>query len=152
MAWMMSLCSSYSILKWMPNQISYKKDWIKDLAEEEGLDIYQAADVVDSIILYIKKLMREPDVATIRLRHVGRLYVALGILKNRRKFYSGRRKSTNKKLEEALDAKIEMLDEHHEKYPYRYSRYKKMVNIKNFFLTKKMSYKELENYQNNGKT
>lgn len=136
----------------MSNHISYKKDWIKDLAEEEGLDIYQAADVVDSIILFIKKVMRRPEVATIRIRNVGRLYVSLGSLKRRQRFYTGRRKSTNKKLEDSIDQKIKMLEEHHKKYPYRYSRYAKMTNIKNFYLTKKMSYEELENYQNNGKT
>lgn len=134
----------------MPKNITYKKDWIKDLAEEEGLDIYQAADVVDSIILFLKQVMRRPDVVTVRLRHVGKLYTCLGSLKKRRRFYSGRRKSTNKKLEEILNKKINLLEDHHKAYPDRYSRYAKMVNIKNYFLTDKRTHEELENYQNNG--
>ena len=134
----------------MPNNISYKKDWIKDLAEEADLDIYQAADIVDSIILFIKKVMRRPDVFTIRLRHVGKLYSNIGSLRGRIKYYSGKRKGTNKKYEDMLRKKVKLLEEAHDRLPFGYSRYKKMVNIKNRYLNKKMNYEELENYQNNG--
>jgi hypothetical protein len=133
--------------------IIYSDDIIKKVSEKMGIDEKKVRIIFNFIFSHIKQLARKPDVFSMPLKGIGRLYMCTErskkVLLNREKYHqvSSRQRERHRELK----AKINRMDEIYKeesKGEFLYSVHKKRSSLANYFYNGKKTLKELEEEQN----
>jgi len=133
--------------------IVYSDQIIKNVAENMGIDEVKVRHVFNFLFPFIKNMSRDPEVFSINLHGIGRIYMCTerwrNILLTRERYntVSKRQRENHRRLK----AKIDLMDKIYEdesKGSFLYTVHKKRASISNYFYTHKKTLKELEEIQN----
>lgn len=137
----------------MKGDIVFSEDIIRNVAAKLGVPERKVKHVFDFLFLHIRKLSKEPDVFSIKIPLVGRLYFSsermrlANIDKEKRDSVSKRQKATHKISKQKVET-FENLYKDKAKGGYLRTVHKKRSNLNCFLYTKGMGIKQLEMSQN----
>jgi hypothetical protein len=133
-----------------PSDIAYTKDIAESVANELGLSRQFVEDHIDFIVHWVKKLTQDPDVLTINIPSVGRLYLNWNKVY---KYYNNQKNSEDDLKSSRLIAfnlnekKLESFDKvFGDKKGY--NRHRKRSKFSSTYFNKGKSLRELEEWQN----
>ena len=135
-----------------PNQqIAYTDDIARIVAKETGYSKEMVMDHIDFLSHWIKHLTENPKILNIRIPHVGYLYLNISRVNRDFDHFSKLPKDgMSKSWIKMLDKNKVRLETFGKEFDGQtgYNRHKKRTKITNPYFTKKMSLKELEEWQN----
>ncbi len=129
---------------------------IRNVAVELGIPESQVKAVYDFIFLHIRRLARSPKVFSIPLPSIGRLYYSSEKTKHqlssreKNDMVSAKQKTYHNTQKQKVSRLEKELQKQSSDSSQVYTVHKKRSALRNFFYTKSMNLKELENEQNQG--
>lgn len=137
--------------------IAFDDDIILNVAEKTGFSEKQVQVVFHFIFFFIKKDIKNPDRHTLRLPHLGLLYIKVEYARHKierikkREENGGTITRATKDRMERLQYQIDLFDEYYKKYTpekSKFSVHKYRSTISAYAFTKGMSKAEIEELQN----
>lgn len=133
--------------------IVYSKTIVKNVAEKMGIDEKKVQHVFNFLFPFIRKLSRQPEVFSISLFGIGRVYMSTNrwknVLLNREKYdrVSSRQRANHNRLKTKI-VRCERIFKEAGEGRTLYTVHKKRSSIANWFYTDKKTLLELETIQN----
>lgn len=133
--------------------IVYSERIIQNVAQKMGIEEIKVRHVFNFIFPFIKRLSRDPEVFSIHLYGLGRIYMCTERWKNvllkreRYRTVSKRQRDNHRRLKAKVDL-LEKIFTEKANGGYLYTVHKKRASISNYFYTQKKTLQELEEEQN----
>lgn len=133
--------------------IVYSEQIIRNVALKMGIEEGKVKHVFNFIFPHLKMLSKKPDVFSLPLMGLGRIYMCTEkwkkVLLSREQYQrvSSRQRENHRKLKTKID-KMEQIFADESKGGFMYSYHKKRASISSYFYTQKKTLQELEEIQN----
>lgn len=133
------------------SDIKFSDDIAELVSDELGISKDMVLHHIDFLAHWIKKLTNDPEILTIRIPHLGRMYLNVSKTKEAVSFMSSLPDDTmTPNMNRELELNIKRLENFGKEFEGHrgYNRHKKKAKFTNHYFTKGMSPKELEEWQN----
>ena len=135
------------------NPVAYISDIVKEVSKKTGYSERMVELHVEFLVDWINNKIEDPDVLTIGIPHVGKLYSLVALSRNYYNDYSNDEKYNKGRWGKLLKFhknKVDKFESLFGKKVEKYNKHLRSKKIRNNFFTKGMSSEELEKWQNNG--
>jgi hypothetical protein len=132
------------------SEIAFTRDIARSVGEELGMTTEAVESHIDFMVHWIKEKSKTPTTLNIQIPHIGNMYLNMGRVKNDYDHFS---KLNPDEMVTSWATQLERhrirLETFKEQFPDGgYNRHKKRTKITSNWFNKKMSFRELEEWQN----